>query len=111
MRTKKLLATVWKIGRQCIASVCALCLVAGQGFVLAQSESASSGQTEAAKITSDQLDSLVAPIALYPDPIYHIRQSGQRLDAGIPRFFCNGIGERLVFQAFVFREPLLQLDG
>ena len=58
----------------------------------AQSETAAESQTaEAAKIPNDQLDSLVAPIALYPDPLLaqtlaactypiEIMQLGQWLD-------------------------------
>ena len=36
-----------------------------------QEQAAGSGQQEAAaKVPADQLDSLVAPIALYPDPMF-----------------------------------------
>src|SRR5207344_584020 len=35
----------------------------------AQSQQASSTQSQATKVPPDQLDSLVAPIALYPDPM------------------------------------------
>jgi hypothetical protein len=45
-------------------------LIPGEGLLLAQSQqTAGSAQTAAAKIPPDQLDSLVAPIALYPDPL------------------------------------------
>lgn len=56
--------------RTCTAVLCTLSLIPEDVCVLAQSQSATgSAQTEAAKITPDQLDSLVAPIALYPDPL------------------------------------------
>jgi len=50
--------------------VCAALLVPGEAFLLAQSQPATgTAQTEGAKIAPDQLDSLVAPVALYPDPL------------------------------------------
>ena len=58
------------ITRKCITVLCAALLVPGEALLLAQSQPATgSSQTAAAKIPSDQLDSLVAPIALYPDPL------------------------------------------
>lgn len=61
---------LWIITRRCIAIVCAVLLVPGEALLLSQSQPApGSAQTEAAKIPPDQLDSLVAPIALYPDPL------------------------------------------
>jgi Protein of unknown function (DUF3300) len=70
MKSDKLASVVWAISQRCNAIVCALLLVPGEGFALAQSQPAAvSVQTEAAKISPDQLDSLVAPIALYPDPL------------------------------------------
>jgi Protein of unknown function (DUF3300) len=45
-----------------LSVLCALAIVPGNAF-------ASSPQGEAATIPQDQLDSLVAPIALYPDPL------------------------------------------
>lgn len=62
---------LWRIARSCIAILCSALLVPGE-VVRAAQESAppgASGQQEAAKIPPDQLDSLVAPIALYPDPM------------------------------------------
>ncbi|MBV8551304.1 MAG: DUF3300 domain-containing protein [Acidobacteriaceae bacterium] len=49
------------------ALLCAVLMVPGNVLVHAQS-AAQVGQHEA-KVTSEQLDSLVAPIALYPDPL------------------------------------------
>jgi hypothetical protein len=61
---------LWKITRNCTAVLCAALLAPGEAFLLAQSQQAAgSAQTEAVKIPPDQLDSLVAPIALYPDPL------------------------------------------
>jgi len=57
-----------------VAVLCAVILVPGDAFALLQ-QPASNAQAkppsaaEAPKISADQLDSLVAPIALYPDPL------------------------------------------
>jgi hypothetical protein len=56
-----------RLTRSCVALMCAAVLVPGDAILLAQSQPATSVQ--AAKIPPDQLDSLVAPIALYPDPL------------------------------------------
>jgi hypothetical protein len=40
----------------------------------------------------------------------YIGQSGHGLDTRVPVFFLYGIGEGFVFQIFVFREPLLELN-
>src|SRR5262249_14016204 len=59
-----------EIAQKCTAVLCAVLLAPGEALLLAQSQQAtSSAQTSAAKIPPDQLDSLVAPIALYPDPL------------------------------------------
>src|SRR5499427_6022968 len=60
-----------EIARNCTAVFCVALLVPGELLLLAQSQpqSTSATQPEAAKIPTDQLDSLVAPIALYPDPM------------------------------------------
>src|SRR6201993_3447428 len=54
-----------------VAVVCALALVPGDAALLAQSSTAGSSPAgeEVARIPPEQLDSLVAPIALYPDPM------------------------------------------
>jgi len=55
-----------------LAVICTMALIPGDTLAYAQSPSpvqASSPQDQAAKISPDQLDSLVAPIALYPDPL------------------------------------------
>src|SRR5262245_62960108 len=54
--------------------LCTIALVPGDTFALVLSRAQSQPQTpasgdQAARIPSDQLDSLVAPIALYPDPL------------------------------------------
>ena len=59
--------------RTLLALVCAALLVPGEGALLAQ-EAATPARRSAAKpapvkLPPDQLDSLVAPIALYPDPL------------------------------------------
>ena len=59
-----------EITQKCTAVLCAVLLAPGEALLLAQSQQATSAaQTSAAKIPPDQLDSLVAPIALYPDPL------------------------------------------
>src|SRR6516164_2461722 len=60
-----------EIARNCTAVFCVTLLVPGEVLLLAQSQpqTTSATQQEAAKIPPDQLDSLVAPIALYPDPM------------------------------------------
>ncbi|HZZ14402.1 MAG TPA: DUF3300 domain-containing protein, partial [Candidatus Sulfotelmatobacter sp.] len=65
-----------KITREIIALFCAALLVPGESLLMArqdQSESQTEKKSEpaekVAKLPADQLDSLVAPIALYPDPL------------------------------------------
>ena len=58
--------------RSVVALLCIAVLSPGDtlAYMSAHAQApASSTQTQAAKIPSDQLDSLVAPIALYPDPL------------------------------------------
>src|SRR4051794_1191905 len=55
-----------------VASICTLILIPGDTLAYVSSSpqaSASSATTQSAKISAEQLDSLVAPIALYPDPL------------------------------------------
>ena len=60
-----------EIARNCTAVFCVALLLPGELLLPAHSQpqSTSAAQPEAAKIPPDQLDSLVAPIALYPDPM------------------------------------------
>lgn len=61
---------LWEITRSFLAILCAVLLVPGDAPSLAQSQqAASSAEQEAPKLPPEQLDSLVAPIALYPDPL------------------------------------------
>jgi len=57
--------------RNCMAVVCSSLLIHVDVLFASQSQSQanSSAQLDAVKIPPDQLDSLVAPIALYPDPL------------------------------------------
>jgi hypothetical protein len=58
--------------RSVVVVLCSLTLAPGDTLAnlpLTQSSQASSSQDQAVKIPADQLDSLVAPIALYPDPL------------------------------------------
>jgi len=55
-----------------VAIVCAIVLSLGDTLAYMSpppQESTASSQSQAAKIPPEQLDSLVAPIALYPDPL------------------------------------------
>ena len=59
-----------KIIRNGAAILCAVLLAPGETPLLAQSQQTTgSTQSQATKVPPDQLDSLVAPIALYPDPM------------------------------------------
>ncbi|HXY11554.1 MAG TPA: DUF3300 domain-containing protein, partial [Terriglobales bacterium] len=60
--------SVFHILRYVTAIVCTVVLAPGETLLLAQAQTAGSAQQEA-KIPPDQLDALVAPIALYPDPM------------------------------------------
>lgn len=57
--------------RSAIAIACAVLLVPGEGILLAQEASppAAAAEADDPPLTADQLDSLVAPIALYPDDL------------------------------------------
>ncbi len=58
--------------RQFVSLICALALLPGDWTMLARQSAAPSpppAEEQAATIPPDQLDSLVAPIALYPDPL------------------------------------------
>ena len=68
MTTKRKDATF----RAVVAIICTVVLVPGDLLAFSPSPAqapASSPQNQAAKIPTEQLDSLVAPIALYPDPL------------------------------------------
>jgi hypothetical protein len=59
--------------RSLLAILCAFALLPGDSLAYrsppSQASAASSPQNQASKIPAEQLDSLVAPIALYPDPL------------------------------------------
>lgn len=57
-----------RAGQSLVAVLCVLSLVPGEVVLHAQQPAAAPEQA-APKIPNDQLDSLVAPIALYPDPL------------------------------------------
>ncbi len=59
------------IGRSLVAILCALSLAPGDSAVYAQPTTPQPGSADqaASLIPNDQLDSLVAPVALYPDPL------------------------------------------
>src|SRR5262252_218048 len=65
------LSRLLRLARTCVALLSAVALVSGESFSQAQSQKPEAGTTQqqATKIPADQLDSLVAPIALYPDPM------------------------------------------
>src|SRR4029077_9893098 len=60
------------LARQSTAVICSLLLISGSavsGVPEPARQQASAPANEAPKIPNEQLDSLVAPIALYPDPL------------------------------------------
>src|SRR5580692_3697151 len=61
----------WKIAQEFVAVLCSALLVPGDVMpaTSAQEQAPGSVEQEAPKLPADQLDSLVAPIALYPDPL------------------------------------------
>jgi hypothetical protein len=71
MKTKFLLAaSPFGTVRGLIALICSLLIAGGDSAIYAQPSPQEAAPAEqAAKIPNDQLDSLVAPIALYPDPL------------------------------------------
>src|SRR5580704_3709532 len=60
-----------KLPQKCMAILCSALLVPGLAVQANQSQAPAAGSTEqdAPNLSPDQLDSLVAPIALYPDPL------------------------------------------
>src|SRR5260370_17717951 len=62
---------LWNIAQSCVAILCTALIVPGDAILAAQAQEPSAGaaEQEAPKIPADQLDSLVAPIPLYPDPM------------------------------------------
>ena len=55
--------------RSLLAILCVMMLAPGHTRAYAQQTPAPAATAQAATIPSEQLDSLVAPIALYPDPL------------------------------------------
>ena len=55
--------------RELAAVICIGALVSGNAVAVQPPQAAAPAEQSAAKIPADQLDSLVAPIALYPDPL------------------------------------------
>lgn len=60
-----------RMGQSFVAALCALLLVPGDTtvYALPTTEQNGSADQAAPTISNDQLDSLVAPVALYPDPL------------------------------------------
>src|SRR5512135_1623743 len=71
MKPKQLYTRRWgRLSRALIAMLCAALIVTGSPPCHAQAPNAGAESGEsAARIPAEQLDSLVAPIALYPDPL------------------------------------------
>ena len=60
----------WKqAARSVIAILCSFALIPGQSLVMPASAQSDATQQQSAMLPPEQLDSLVAPIALYPDPL------------------------------------------
>jgi Protein of unknown function (DUF3300) len=70
---KKILKSkaLWKLTQSFVALMCSALLLTGDVTPVArfQEPAADASQQDAAPLPPDQLDSLVAPIALYPDPL------------------------------------------
>jgi hypothetical protein len=70
---KKILRSkvLWKLTQSFVALLCSALLLPGDVTPVArfQEPAADASQQDAAPLPPDQLDSLVAPIALYPDPL------------------------------------------
>lgn len=66
---RSLFSNFQQIARNGISIVCCLALLRGELALAVPSQQADSTQEQAAKLQPEQLDSLVAPIALYPDPL------------------------------------------
>src|SRR5262249_50345273 len=58
-----------RVIRACVAVICTLAIGPGDLFAYSLSSSASPPTDPHQILSADQLDSLVAPIALYPDPL------------------------------------------
>jgi hypothetical protein len=56
-------------GSRSVAILCVLLLVLPDGRAFAQDQPQGQGNDQAARMPPEQLDSLLAPIALYPDPL------------------------------------------
>ena len=69
--TRLLAAQVIQLAKELTAIICIAGLASGNAVWAAPPQQAApaSSDTQAAKLPNDQLDSLVAPIALYPDPL------------------------------------------
>lgn len=57
------------ITTRAVTIFCVALLIAQKPYAVAQPPAATGSQSQAASFSAEQLDSLVAPIALYPDPI------------------------------------------
>lgn len=69
-KTVSRLGVPGKVIHNLVAIICAIALVPGDYSVLAsQAPSTAPAAQDSAKLPDEQLDSLVAPIALYPDPL------------------------------------------
>src|SRR6516165_3728429 len=69
--TRLLAAQVIQLAKELTAIICIAGLASGNAVWAAPPQQAApaSSDTQAAKLPNDQLDDLVAPIALYPDPL------------------------------------------
>jgi len=71
MKSRRILGSCLQLVRELTAIVCIAALVAGSTALAAEQAqpAPASSESQAAKLPPEQLDSLVAPIALYPDPL------------------------------------------
>src|SRR3954447_2363983 len=66
---RSLFSNFQQIARNGISFICCLALIPGELAQAVPAKQADSTQEQAAKLPPEQLDSLVAPVALYPDPL------------------------------------------
>jgi hypothetical protein len=89
-----------------------LLLLAGlQGaFILSLFAHALNGIHDVTLLRQKGVAQINCPPDVVSQTLYHFGQSGQSLDARIPRFFRHRIGELFVLQRFILLQPPLEQD-
>jgi hypothetical protein len=63
-----------------------------------------------ALLREEGIPEIRGPLNIAGQSVDNIRQSGHRLDTGVPRLLCDRIGEGLILEILVICQPLLKLD-